>query len=194
MLALLEAAAARPVPGSIRLGLVADRSRLGARPRDLAPAIVLRPRRHDRRAHRVVALSGVAAAAGVLVLAGTLTGVVGGVSGEEDPALSAVIDTVVVLPGGSTVEGARGLVLPEGALIRTGPHGRAVAGGVELGPGLEAVVEAGELVRSTVAQAAPAAAVIGADGRVSGARLRTASGPEAAVDAISSQPRAKSGR
>jgi len=50
------------------------------------------------------------------------------------------VNTTVVLPGGRTVAGRNGLRLPNGAVVRTGPNGRAAAGTTQLGPGLEGVV------------------------------------------------------
>jgi hypothetical protein len=47
-------------------------------------------------------------------------------------------------------------VLPDGSVVRTGPNGRAAAGRVELGPGLEAQVDAGRLRLRTVPGGAPA--------------------------------------
>jgi cell division septation protein DedD len=62
----------------------------------------------------------------------------------------------VQLPDGSMVAGVRGVSLPDGAVVRTGPHGRCSAGDVDFGPGIEALVDSGRLRLRPVA--APAAA------------------------------------
>ena len=98
-----------------------------------------------RKARRPGVLSGAAAAAAAVVLIGALTGVYGAGVDDQALALAVAVDTTVQLPDGTTVTGARGLALPDGAVVRTGPNGHCAAGAVELGPGLEAFVDAGRL-------------------------------------------------
>jgi hypothetical protein len=116
--------------------------------------------RHHRRRRVVPVVAGSAAALAAVVLVGALSGWFG--RGAQDPvlALAGAVDTTVVLPDGSSVDGTRGLTLPDGAVVRTGPNGRAAAGDVEIGPGLEARVDAGRLRLSTAGLPAlpPAAA------------------------------------
>jgi hypothetical protein len=99
------------------------------------------PRRHRRL---LPAVTVAAATVTGVVLAGALLGVFGhGGTGALE--LAAAVDTTVVMPGGQTVPGRTGLGLPNGAVVWTGPNGRCTAGTVELGPGLEGVVDAGHL-------------------------------------------------
>ncbi len=84
--------------------------------------------------------------------------------GAEDRALAlaVAVDTTVQLPDGSLVTGARGLDLPDGTVVRTGPNGRCSAGDVDLGPGIEALVDSGRLrLRSAPPDAAAADPVPG---------------------------------
>ena len=166
---LLRAAGSRPVP-PLAPAFLAERD---ARLRSRAPALVLEPRatRRDRRARRPAVVSGAAAAAAALVVVGALTGVVAGPGADAELVLGTAVDTVVSFPDGSTVDGSRGLTLPDGAVIRTGPHGRAAAGGVELGPGLEAVVDSGELLASSSTQASPAEPVTPGQGDATAAAV-----------------------
>jgi len=112
--------------------------------------------RRARRRRLPAVLSGAAAAVVVLLVAGVLTGLFGSSPGDGDGrtdlALVTAVDTVVVLPDGSTIAGARGVTLPDGTIIRTGPRGRATVAGVRLGPDTEAVVRDG---RVRVLDAAP---------------------------------------
>ena len=155
---LLRAAGARPVP-PLTPEFVALADPHGTAP---PPAIALEPRRRSRL--RPALVMGAAAAALTLVLVGALTGLVNGPAAEAQLQLASAVDTVVVLPDGSTVDGTRGLPLPDGAVVRIGPNGRASAGGVDLGPGDEAVVEDGRLRQVAAAEAAPAAPVTPAPG------------------------------
>lgn len=98
-----------------------------------------------RRARRPGVLSGAVAATAAVVLAGALTGVYGQGADDQRLALAVAVDTVVQLPDGTMVPGERGLALPDGTVVRTGPNGHCAAGDVELGPGLEALVDAGHL-------------------------------------------------
>jgi hypothetical protein len=106
-----------------------------------------------RRARRPGVVSGAVAATAAAVLVGALTGVYGRGIDDRTLALAVAVDTVVQLPDGTTVTGAQGLSLPDGAVVRTGPNGHCAAGDVELGPGLEALVDAGHLRLRTVAPA-----------------------------------------
>ncbi len=97
-----------------------------------------------------------------------LSGALAGWYGERDVEaleLSSAFDTMVMMPDGTQVAGASGLALPDGAVVRTGPHGQAAAGSVELGPGIEALVDSGRLVLHPVTAApvapSPVAAVTG---------------------------------
>lgn len=98
-----------------------------------------------RRARRPGVISGAAAAAAAVVLAGALTGAYGRGVDDQTLALAVAVDTVVQLPDGTMVTGEQGLSLPDGAVVRTGPNGHCAAGDIELGPGLEALVDAGHL-------------------------------------------------
>lgn len=151
---LLRAAGSRPVPRATPALLDQVEARFGAEaPAAAATESPVLPRRSRVRS----AVLAAAAAAAALALVAGLTGVFGGPGSETGLALSVAVDTLVTLPDGTTVDGARGLVLPEGAVVRTGPQGRAVAGGSELGPGVEAVVRAGRLqVVGDVVEATPA--------------------------------------
>ena len=104
--------------------------------------------RRERRRRTPLILAGAAATVALVVLVGALVSSQGdggnGGRGSE-LALVTAVDTVVVLPDGSTVTGARGVVLPDGTVIRTGPQGRATVAGVHLGPDTEAVVRDGRV-------------------------------------------------
>lgn len=145
--ALLDRAGSAPVP-TIAPGFAAAlEARLTTQipvPTD-APVIGSRQR---------VTRSLVIAAAALLVVAAVVAGAAVLRDSPEPPAsvtLARAVDTVVELPDGQVVSGRRGLTLPNGAVVRTGPAGRAVVGRVELGPGEEGVVRDGSLRRRTVA-------------------------------------------
>jgi len=129
--------------------------------------LVALPRR-ERRRRAPVLVTGAAAAAAAVVLLGALTGVFG--RGVEDRALAlaVAVDTTVQLPDGSMIEGVRGVSLPEGAVVRTGPNGRCSAGDVDFGPGMEALVAAGRLRLRPYLAAAAIADPIGASTSASG--------------------------
>jgi hypothetical protein len=85
---------------------------------------------------RVVAA---AAAAVVLVVGGAaLLGAFS--SGGRSLQLGHAVNTTVVLPNGRRVPGRLGLNLPNGAIVLTGPHGKASAGSTDIGPGIQATV------------------------------------------------------
>ena len=139
---LLLEAGAQPAPQA-RAGFIGG---FDARLTGQAPPgnLIAIPRRSRRT--RVPALaSGVAAAAAAALLLGAQTGVYG--RGVEDRALAlaVAVDTTVQLPDGSMIAGARGVALPNGAVVRTGPNGRCSAGNVDFGPGIEALVASGRL-------------------------------------------------
>ncbi len=193
---LLRAAGSRRTPALAPAFLAAGDARFGAA---LPLAVVeTRSRRERRRAPAL--LTGAAAATVVLVLAGALTGVYGGPAADADLALEDAANTIVMLPDGNTIDGVRGVNLPNGAIVLTGAHGRAAAGDVELGPGLEAVVDAGRLrLRSTFEQAlAPSpvvpdaveTAVQSGAGRTGSDRAASAATPvaEAVEVAVSTAP------
>ena len=98
-----------------------------------------------RRARRPGVVSGAVAAAAAAVLVGALGGVYGHGVDDHALALAVAVDTVVQLPDGTMVTGEQGLDLPDGAVVRTGPNGHCAAGDIELGPGLEALVDSGHL-------------------------------------------------
>lgn len=106
----------------------------------------------DTRLHRVprgrlvvaFATAALLASAGV---GGALAGWFDAETAAPSLALAAARGTVVELPGGRSVTGRPGLDLPDGSVVRTGPDGEAVAGGVRLGPEEEAVVARGRLRR-----------------------------------------------
>jgi hypothetical protein len=157
---LLSIAGTRPAPPPSPVFVATT----GASLRGAAPgAVVIEPLpRRERRARTPAVLTGAAAAVLTLVLVGALTGVYDGVGSDNELSLGVSVDTTVVLPDGTTVDAKRGLTLPDGAVIRTGPSGRTVVGDVTVGPGLELVVDAGELRPADTADAigaAPAAPV-----------------------------------
>jgi hypothetical protein len=121
------------------------------------------PRPQRRRRPVVPALSAAAAVAAAVVLTGAFAGWFGREIPQHHLALTAAVDTVVVMPDGSFLQGVNGLELPDGALVRTGPSGHVSVGSVDLGPGLEAVVQSGHLVSRTtvptVASATPLTSV-----------------------------------
>jgi hypothetical protein len=151
----LEAIGRRPVPApradfvaslEARLGGAtpsAERGTARATP-DVATVV---PLRKPSSMGRITVLMGSAAAAvAAIVLAGSLAGWFGGGSDAANIELTDAVETTVQLPDGSVVRGEEGLLLPDGAVVRTGPEGTAAAGGVEIGPGEEATVEDGELL------------------------------------------------
>ncbi len=109
------------------------------------------------RARRPGVMSGAVAAAAAAVLVGALTGVYGHGVHDQSLALAVAVDTMVQLPDGTMVAGEQGLALPDGTVVRTGPNGHCAAGDVELGPGLEALVDAGQLRLRMVAPGGVAA-------------------------------------
>lgn len=134
----------RPIPGpSLAFTARLERDLIGAAepPAGVSAKLLALPRRRRRL---VPALSVAAATVAVVVLTGALLGAFGH-GGSGSLRLAAAVNTTVVLPGGQTVPGRTGLGLPNGTVVRTGPNGRATAGPVELGPGLEGVVDAGHL-------------------------------------------------
>jgi len=156
---LLDEAGHRPTPMP-RAGAfeeIAGRFDLGAT-RPLTSVVTLGAG-HGRRRGRGLPLSLLGAAGVAALFGGALAG---GWSGDGSPAAQALAvataaDTTVVLPDGSSVAARRGLVLPDGTVVRTGANGRCVAGDVDLGPSLEATVNAGRLrLRSTVLASNPA--------------------------------------
>jgi hypothetical protein len=106
----------------------------------------LAERRASRRLPAVLTGAAAAILVVVLVAAVALSSSDGdGVGDRSELALITAVDTVVMLPDGSTIAGARGVELPDGTVIRTGPQGRATVAGVRLGPDTEAVVRAGRV-------------------------------------------------
>jgi hypothetical protein len=79
-----------------------------------------------------------------VVLGGALLGVIGR-GGAGALHLAEAVDTTVITPGGHAAPARTGQDLPNGSVVWTGPNGRASAGTVEIGPGLQAVVDAGRL-------------------------------------------------
>jgi hypothetical protein len=111
--------------------------------------------RRRRRIRPLPVLTSAAAVVAGLVLVGALDGWFGQTDADVALALAGAVDTTVVLPDGSSIEGHSGLTLPDGSVVRTGPNGRAAAGSVEIGPGLEALVQAGRLRLRTAASGGP---------------------------------------
>jgi hypothetical protein len=103
-----------------------------------APLVALRRRRGVLQAS-----SAAAACVALLLLATALLGGFG--SGSTGLRLGDAVNTTVVLPNGQAITGRAGLTLPNGTIVRTGPHGLAHAGSVQLGPGSQGVVHAGRL-------------------------------------------------
>jgi hypothetical protein len=85
-----------------------------------------------------------------VLLAGALLGVIGR-GGPGVFRLAVAVDTTVIMPGGHAAPARTGQDLPNGSVVWTGPNGRASAGTVEIGPGLQAVVDAGRLRLSPLA-------------------------------------------
>jgi hypothetical protein len=162
--ALLREAGERPMLGA-RADFVSDlEAHLGAQ---TPPGrLVALPRAVRRTRVPVLVTAATAAVAGVLL--GALTGVYG--RGVEDRALAlaVAVDTTVQLPDGSLIEGARGVSLPDGAVVRTGPNGHCSAGNVDFGPGMEALVDAGRLRLRSYPGGAATGAVISAPIRPTG--------------------------
>ena len=120
---------------------------------DVAPVVPLHGRRGGRR---VAVLTGAAAATiAALVLAGALSGWFGQGADGRNPQLTDAVDTTVQLPSGEVVRGEEGLLLPDGAVVRTGPDGTAAADGVEIGPGQQSTVEDGKLLPPVTAPTTP---------------------------------------
>lgn len=116
----------------------------GATDRDVAPVV---PLHRPARTGRITVLVGSAAAVvAAVVLAGSLSGWFGGGSDATNIELTDAVETTVELPDGTVVRGEEGLLLPDGAVVRTGPEGTAAAGGTEIGPGEEATVQDGKLL------------------------------------------------
>ncbi len=112
------------------------------------------------RGRRRIPVTAAVAAVASVVLVGALAGWFGHGPDRHSLALAGAVDTMVVLPDGTSVVGYTGLELPDGAVVRTGPNGRASAGDVELGPALEALVDAGELHLRASGAAVTDAAVV----------------------------------
>jgi hypothetical protein len=91
-----------------------------------------------------------AATIATVLLVGALLGVIGR-GGPGALRLAAAVDTTVIMPGGHAAPARTGQDLPNGSVVWTGPNGRASAGTVEIGPGLQAVVDAGRLRLSPLA-------------------------------------------
>jgi hypothetical protein len=107
-----------------------------------------------RGAWRVrAALVPAGAAIAAVVMVGAFTGWFdrgpGSVSTPSRISIASAVNTEVELPDGTTVEGSDGLKLPDGAVVRTGPDGRASVGNVDLGPGQEATVDGNRITVST---------------------------------------------
>jgi hypothetical protein len=97
--------------------------------------LVLLPTRR-RTLTRVVSAAAVAVA--LVVGSAALLGAFSG--GGRSLQLGKAVNTTVVLPNGKRVPGHLGLNLPNGAVVSTGTNGRASAGSVDLGPGIQATV------------------------------------------------------
>ncbi len=98
--------------------------------------LVLLPARRRTMA-RVVA----AAAAAVVLVVGSAALLGAFSSSRGSLQLGKAVNTTVVLPNGQRVPGRLGLNLPNGAVVSTGANGRATAGSVDIGPGIQATVD-----------------------------------------------------
>ncbi len=88
-------------------------------------------------------------AAPLLVLVGVIVWLMASAAHEPTQLrLTSATDAAVELSDGNVVEGYAGLALPDGAVIRTGSAGSAIAGDVMLGPNEVGVVKEGELART----------------------------------------------
>jgi hypothetical protein len=137
----LEQAGAAPTPSPSPSFVTALEARLRATTSTgSAPAGVVPIRRRSAWAPLV-------AAAAIVVVLAAIVGVLGRQSTEVAAPLrlAAATDTVVVYPDGRREVGRAGLVLSEGAVLSTGAAGRAVAGGVVIGPGETAIVSGGRV-------------------------------------------------
>ena len=108
--------------------------------------LVLLPARRRTMA-RVVA----AAAAAVVLVVGSAALLGAFSSSRGSLQLGKAVNTTVVLPNGQRVPGRLGLNLPNGAVVSTGPNGRATAGSVDIGPGIQATVDNNRLRLSPTA-------------------------------------------
>jgi len=141
---LLEEAGARPAPNPSTEFVAGLEARLLANARPAGAAVVT-PMRTRPTGRLRPALVAAAAAAAAVVLVGSLAGWFGRDEVQRQLALASAVDTTVVLPDGTEVEGTDGLDLPNGTIVRTGPEGHAAVGNVDLGPSQEAVIRAGRL-------------------------------------------------
>ena len=129
-----------PIPGpSLTFRARLERQLVGGA--DESPGATVLPL-HSRPRRLVPVLSVGAATIAAVVLAAALFGAFGHGSPERLQ-LAAAVHTTVVLPDGRTVPGRVGLQLPDGAIVRTAANGRAAAGSVQLGPGLQGVINGG---------------------------------------------------
>jgi hypothetical protein len=142
----------RPVDGpNPRFTFSLERRLVGAASLAAGATLVALPSRH-RSWLPLVSMG--AATVATVVLAGALFGAFGP-GGSDVLQLAAAVNTTVVMPGGHTVAGHSGLDLPNGSVVWTGPNGSASAGTVEMGPGIEAIVDSGTLRLSPLASAGP---------------------------------------
>jgi hypothetical protein len=105
-------------------------------------------------------IAGAIGAVAAAMLTAVFSGWFGRRPAEHALALVTAVDTTVLMPDGTSIVGRGGLTLPDGALVRTGPNGRAAAGDVEIGPELEALVDAGHLRLWTAGAIADATAAV----------------------------------
>jgi hypothetical protein len=180
---LLRIAGSRSTPLPATAFVAAGQARFGTP----GPLTVIDRRLRPKR-RRTVVLSGAAAAAVMIAVAGGLTGVYGGPAADADLALEDAVNVTVLLPDGTTIDGARGVTLPDGAVVLTGAHGRAAAGNVEIGPGLEATVASGRLELSAGEQAIAADPVVPPDELV--AAVASAPASDAATGSTLATPAA----
>ena len=142
---LLEEAGSRPAPEPSTEFVAGLEARLLADSRPPVPATVITPMRARPTGRLRPALVAAAGAAAAVVLVGSLAGWFGRDEVQRRLALASAVDTTVVLPDGTEVEGTDGLDLPDGTIVRTGPEGHAAVGNVDLGPSQEAVIRSGRL-------------------------------------------------
>jgi hypothetical protein len=142
---LLTEAGSRPAPTPTPEFVSGLEARLLADARPVTAKVVTPlPERTPMRLLRPSLLAAAASFAAV-VLVGALTGWFGRTEPTPEPSLTAAVDTVVELPDGREVAGTKGLDLPDGSIVTTGPEGHAAVGNVDLGPSQVAVIEEGRI-------------------------------------------------
>jgi hypothetical protein len=144
--ALLTEAGAREAPAPSPEFVSGLEARLLADARPATARVVTPMPARSRLRTFAPSLVAAAAAVAAVVLVGGLTGWFGQNDATiSEPVLVSAKDTTVELPDGTEIEGTKGLDLPDGTVVRTGPDGSASIGNVDLGPLQVAVVDEGRI-------------------------------------------------